>query len=319
MKKLAFIIVVALLSAPVLRADVNFEFQYLDVGTGFNDPVDGPARRIALDQAADQFATAFAAYDAEIVIEVVGSSPDGSLSSATASLVGTATSAGFGTHEVVLNKVLSNGETDLNDEAVDGTLAINFGQLWQLDPTVTPSESQYDFQAAVYHELTHLMGFGSGIFTRGGLFAGDHLGRTTGEWSKFDQFLSDAEGNALITGVTLNKPAYHSLLVGGASPDGGLFFNGSAGLIGLYTPTTFAAGSSGSHLDIDNPAYADGLMVPRVSTGPGPRQFLEIELAMLRDIGYAEIDQIAAVPEASAWTMLSLACLLLTSHLRRRR
>lgn len=307
---LALAMLLLAMCSSAAMAQLQLQFQYLDAGTGigFDDPVLGSDRKLALETAAADFATAFAAYDATIILDATGSSPDGSLSFANPAFTSSAAS-GFGTHEVVRNKALSHGAVDLNGNASDGDIGFNFNIDWELDGTLVPGPMSYDFHSAIYHELTHIMGFSSGIITRGGFFAGDHLGRTTGEWTKFDEYLTDVDLNSLFNGATLDKPRYHPLLVDGASPNGGLFFNGSQGPIGLYTPTTFEAGSSGTHLDDENLTYAGSLMISSLEPGPGPRTFSSVELGILSDIGYSELSQIHSVPEPNSTLLICVAAM----------
>jgi hypothetical protein len=100
----------------------------------------------------------------------------------------------------------------------------------------------------------------------------------------------------------LDEKTFSSLLTGGPSPDDGLFFktNTDTGtLVGLYSPTSFTGGSSGSHLDSNDTgsAYDNMMMLPFVDTGLATRIFSDIELDMLRTIGYTDIQLIGVVPE----------------------
>jgi hypothetical protein len=57
--------------------------------------------------------------------------------------------------------------------------------------------------------------------------------------------------------------------------------------VGLYSPTVWEEGSSGSHLDDDNPALAGMVMLVLTDPGPYTRDLSEIELAILEDIGFS--------------------------------
>ena len=120
----------------------------------------------------------------------------------------------------------------------------------------------------------------------------------------------------------INQTAWDSASVGGTSPGAGLFFNGAnavaangGNLVGIYSPTTWEGGSSGSHIDTDNPAYAGMMMLHATSTGPGARDYSAVEIGMLRDLGYTLA---APIPEPGTYGLM-LAGLGLVGWLARRR
>lgn len=304
-------------------ADITFSFNYNDAaGTGFNaNGAVGQQRRDALELAANNFSTAFSSYNANLVFDVDGTATGDTLAAAGSS--GDSNfNAGFGVGEVIRNKILSG--TDLNGSAADGSVTVNFASVaWQLEVNASVSSSQFDWYSTMYHEFAHSVGFASGIQTdSSGMNATDAFGTTgaqDGSWGAFDAFLTDSAGNSVFSGFDLNEATYESLLTGGASPGNGLFFNSAdAGqLIGLYTPTTFEEGSSGSHLDDENSALAGFMMLAATGEGPSARQFNDLELSMFRDIGYANVAQISAVPEPSSAGLVALV--LGITVLRRRR
>ena len=96
------------------------------------------------------------------------------------------------------------------------------------------------------------------------------------------------------TTFVLNTSSWSSLSIGGASPSGGLFFNGPKAMaanggqpVGLYTPTSWEEGSSGSHLDDENSALAGALMLAATSTGRYRRSVSDVERGILEDLGYS--------------------------------
>jgi uncharacterized MAPEG superfamily protein len=302
-----FVACTFLLVSPA-SAQVTFTFNYTDApGVGFKDASNGAARRNAVELAGANFANAFSSYTANIVLDISGGDTGDTLMSAAGRFDDTP-SIGFGLDEVILNKVL-NG-TDLNGSAADGDIRVNFETIsWQLDINATTTQQQFDWYSTVYHELTHAFGYG-GAIDSDGTVAGTTDGYSNydpngdGSWGAFDQFLTDSAGASLFDSTfpaDLDEQRYASLLTGGNSSTGnGLFFSSpSTGQrYGLYTPATFEPGSSGSHLDDDNPALSNQLMFAATDTGPAARQFSDIDLAILKDIGYTNVGQIGPLAPA---------------------
>jgi hypothetical protein len=247
----------------------------------------------------------FSSYNATIDIDVDDNASGGSLMSAGTYFVNSG-SKGFGVDEVTRTKILSNGATDLDGSFADGVMSVNFGFSWEFDYNATPGAGVFDWYSTTYHEFTHLVGFASGIVTNSSgnqardLFNSPPGGE--GSWSAFDEFLSDSAGNSVfnLPNANLAETTYQSLLDGGSSPSAGLFFNGTnSGLVGLYSPTTYQPGSSGSHLDTDNTNNDYDGFIMEHSTGPGisTRTFSTTELNMFKDLGYTGIQQIGVIPE----------------------
>lgn len=282
------------------QATITFQFNYLDSGVGFNDPTFGAQRKAALEEAAGYYASAFSTYNATLSFDVMGTDTGNTLASAGSNFGSYV--EGFGGAEVIRNKVL-NG-TDLNGSAADGTVNANFtDQVWEFDVNTAPTSPEYDWYSTIFHEFAHAFGFASGIVTDGTVSGTDDgygsLGN--GSWAAFDEFLTDKDGNSVFSGNDLNEANYVDLLTGGASPGAGLFFNSAdAGqLIGLYSPTSFEEGSSGSHLDDENAALAGMMMLSATDDGLGTRVFSDLELSIFRDLGYASVSQIV-IPEPTS-------------------
>lgn len=289
------------------EAQLTFSFNYTDApGVGFNDASLGAARRNAIELAGMNFANAFSAYSTNIVIDVSGGDTGDTLMSAGGAFDDTP-SVGFGLDEVIRNKVLMG--TDLNGNASDGVVSVNFESVaWQLDVNATPTGQQFDWYSTAYHEFTHAFGYGSSIETEGTVAStndgySNYDPNGDGSWGAFDQFLTDANGASVFDSsfpADLDEQRYVSLLTGGNSATGnGLFFSSpSTGQrYGLYTPTNFEQGSSGSHLDDQNNSLAGELMLAAALPGISARTFSAIDQAILRDIGYTSVGQIgAAIP-----------------------
>ncbi|WP_310463347.1 PEP-CTERM sorting domain-containing protein [Sphaerotilus sp.] len=290
------------------QAAISFQFNFLDTaGTGFNDASTGASRQTALNTAATMFSSMFGTYfsnSGTVVLDATATDAplSGTLASAGSqlTLAGSAPN-GFNVGEVVRTKLQTG--TDLNGAAADGSVDVNFGQSWQLDPNAAVGGSQFDFYKVVFHEFTHALGFSSLVNQDGsGLFSGNH-------WGAFDQFLTDKNGIAVVSaGTFATNSTWTTASIGGTSPGAGMFFNGThavaangGNLVGLYSPTTWEDGSSVSHIDTDNPAYAGQIMLHSASPGSGIRTYSAIEVGMMQDIGYSAI---AAVPEPESYAMM---------------
>lgn len=306
------------------QAAVTFSFSWDDpAGTGFKDPVSGASRQAALTDAANLFSTLFGTYFSNtgaVVLSATASSDPLSNTLASAgsqlTLAGGAPS-GFNIGEVVKTKIITG--TDLNGAGADGTVNVNFGQPWQLSAGATVTSGQFDFYSTIFHEFTHALGFSSSIDQNGTSLFG------TNNWVTFDQFLSDKNGAKVIAPGTfaLDGSVWNTGSVGGTSPAAGLFFDGPNAMaanggqrVGLYTPTTWADGSSVSHIDTDNPAYAGMMMLHATTTGPGARVYSAIEVGILQDLGYTLA---APIPEPSTWALWMVGFGAVGAISRRRR
>lgn len=313
------------------QAALTFTFDYgTDTGTGFWDATDGATRRAAMDTASTAFADMFGSHfsnSATIVLEATATNDPNSsnLASAGSNAFG-GNGIGFTVDEIVRTKALGLG--DSNGAAADGSVNVNFGQPWHFDlATEAPggpddAGGKYDFYSTIFHEFTHALGFASSIDQDGTPFFGGT--KSAGEWVAFDQFLVDKDGNKVVNAdFSLNQAVWDAASVGGASPDNGMFFNGSFAMaangglpVGLYTPVVWEGGSSVSHTDDENPAIYGTMMTAQGPTGPWPRDYSAIEVAMLRDLGYTAV---AAVPEPETYAMMLAGLGLLGWAARRRK
>lgn len=304
------------------QAAISFTFDYgADTGTGFWDATLGADRKAAMNTAASEFSSLFGSYftnSGTILLDATATDDYAStnLASAGSYLAGTGT-PGFGVGEVIRTKLQTG--TDLTGAGADGVVDVNFGQPWQLDLNTPATGAQYDFYSTVYHEFTHALGFASLIAQDGSPFFGT---KTAGEWGTYDQFLVDKNGNRVVDNTfALNQGVWDAASVGGTSPGEGMFWNGANAVaanggnaVGLYSPTTWADGSSVSHLDTDNGALAGMMMLHATGTGPGARDYSAIEVGMLTDIGYTPL-----VPEPETYAMMLAGLGLVGWSVRRRK
>lgn len=308
-------------------AQANIEFTF-DYGTnnslGFWDPAFGAARQAAMAESSAAFSTMFGSYFSNTAtILLTASATDLPLSTNLASAGSEAFSgngAGFTVQEIVRTKALTG--VDLNGATADGSVNVNFGQPWNLG-TGTTSSTNYDFYSTIFHEYTHALGFSSGINQDGTPFFGGT--KAAGEWTTYDSFLVDKNGNRVVNNTTfaLNQAVWDAGSVGGASPAGGLFFNGANAAaanggqpVGLYTPTTWEGGSSVSHTDDQNPAIYGTMMTAQGPTGPWPRTYSAIEVGIMTDLGYTAV---TAVPEPETFAMMLAGLGFIGAAVRRRK
>ena len=195
--------------------------------------------------------------------------------------------------------------------------------MWEPYSDFQPGE--LDLQSTATHELTHALGFASGISQSGGSPWGD-AGGTPSAWNPFDQWVADSTGSIIDGGTfALSLSRWNVASTGGTGPINGLLFNGpnamsanGGNIVSLYSPTTWLAGSSGSHLDTDFFTGPNAKMMNHqgaVSEGLDIRALGSIEIGVLADIGYI---QIVGVPEPGiAWMILIGAAFALSNRRRR--
>ena len=207
---------------------------------------------------------------------------------------------GFGGGEVVRNKLLGNG--DLNGGAIDGTVNVNWGAPWELDPNVsvaTQNSGNFDFFAAIFHELTHALGFASSMAENGTdgwvTNPGNLQGGTDvpGSWAKFDQFRTDCNGNSLIDqGTFLTNQATHaSAKTSAVCFDGANAVAANGGnAVHIYSPNPYEPGSSGSHLDGGPGNFPMAMMkFDRDDNVDEARTYNAVEIGILTDLGYTRV------------------------------
>ncbi len=230
----------------------------------------------ALQYAADKIASYIVvSQPVTLTFDVTGyTSPDSTTLASAGSDI-----RGFGPgyfYSVVQNKLIRG--MDSNFYLSDGVINVNFGHAWAFGDTV--GYGQYDFVSTMMHEMMHAYGFRSYLTD-----AGNNNGN---QWALFDSAVVDWTGTRVINDSYRFDPAFNANLTGG---NGGLYYGGIhavnayGGLVPLYAPYLWEAGSSASHLD-DDTFWDTQLMEAMAPSGPGVRVLSPIEQGMLQDLGY---------------------------------
>ena len=291
------------------KAAITFVFDYSTntPGIGFLDPVLGPARQTALTTAGNMFSNLFATHftNSAIINLAVSSTVDPMTNTLASAGTNDVSAPGtFGAGEVIPQKLITG--VDLNGASADGTVNVNWAKAWELDPNMPAVASgpgaNYDFYAALNHEFTHTLGFGSNIFGLADVSGNGGPGSgTQGTWAKWDQFLTDKSGAPLINTATFevnNAPTMDAQA-------NGAHFRGAFAM-GIYGGPVPIENGGTSHLDettFSTPtAPFNYMMKPLRGEGPNEaRTYSTLEVGMLRDLGFTAV---GSAPEPSVGLLL---------------
>jgi hypothetical protein len=300
-------------AVPLSRAALSFEFNFLP-GSGFLDPTVGAARQAALNQAGNILGSYFTAYTANLTFDVGEENSPNALASAVSF---TTTSAPGFYNSVVQEKILTG--TDANGSSADGLIFWNFSFDWNVGPTNAPaSTGQFNIIPTALHELTHTLGFG---------LIGDP---DTSNFTIWAGLLTNRAGTSLLA---LSAEERAATITGGSSfseeggiitSEKGVYFAGDnaveqfGGLVPVFSPFDFQDGSSLGHLGAYD-LMAESLMNP-FSFNPenAPLAYSDLEIAILKDLGYTQISATAIPEPAQAGLLVGLATLGLVLLPRRR-
>jgi hypothetical protein len=280
----------ALAFSPTAHAELSFAFTF---GGDFVGNLE--AQQAVIDAGA-LYSTMFATHftnTGKIDFSVTSVS-SGVASAGTYSLV----TPGFGTGEVVRNKIVSG--VDLNGSDADGFINVNLGLNYQYNPSspVDFANGQLDLYSILDHELTHALGIIS-------------LGYTTGNQARtaFDSFLTTAAGVHIWDPVTgaLNDAALNDALANNA-----LFAGSNATALNGSPVTIQGAGGDLSHLGTNQftipTTTVNALMLccgnPNSPDQSEPRDFNSAEIGIMRDLGYTAVAPVSAVPEPSTYALM---------------
>ncbi len=180
---------------------------------------------------------------------------------------------------------LAGSDLDPNNWDMHITYNSNFSWYYGTDGN-TPS-TQHDLMSVVLHEIGHGLNF-AGTASYSSTSGQGSLG-SSGSFGIYDTFMKDGSGAAL---TSYSNP---SVSLGTALRSGDLWFHGSNAMsanggarVKMYAPSTWAGGSSYSHLDYTTfNNTVNQLMVYAISAGeaihdPGP-----VTNGLLKDLGWA--------------------------------
>jgi hypothetical protein len=194
-------------------------------------------------------------------------------------------------YPVALANALSGADLNTSGPEVVGVFSSNFASSYYYGTDGNPGPSQFDLVSLALHEFTHGLGF-SGSMNSDGTTASYNTPPTI-----YDRFTVDASGKLLISYPNLSA-TLGSALEGGA---GGVFFNGTNATAAnggawakLYSPSSWASGSSYSHLDTSYDGTANALMTfslarHEVVHDPGP-----VTVGIMKDLGWSTASPPAA-------------------------
>ena len=268
---------------------VTFEFRYEEGAENWT-----PDRRAALNRVAENI-TEYLRVTAPVtlVYRIAGANDplDTWLADADSDLV--SQDPGFW-RTVVQNKIIAG--IDSNGDEADGRIAWNFAFPTAVGDVVTGED--YDFTSIVMHELMHSFGI---------LGVAGPPGTNTDRrsWSVWDSFMVSADGTSLIQ-TDFTWPASSDPYLLGAA--GGLNFGGANAVaaygrpVPVYSPTTWAEGSSGSHLDTKTFTGDNFQLMNHAIKGQGQlgvRVLSPIEIGILRDLGYVVVAPVTVTAAVS--------------------
>lgn len=163
------------------------------------------------------------------------------------------------------------------------------GYAWNFSEAPSGS-GQVDFRSVFTHEVGHTLGFLTTYQSSNDTFSSNGL-------SEFSKYLRDDAGNMPLAGGVGTPGNFNQLdnPVWFVGPNAEAAYGGNR--VPIYAPSTYAAGSSLTH--VDETLLPDDLMSPFVSLGPAPRTPSAIDWGIMKDIGWT------VVPEPSTLVLLA--------------
>ena len=276
----------------------NMTFEDDGTGIGFDDPVEGPARRNVLCQVftdlSELIAPAVNPCDGTLPVVEIQVKP--SITDTTTGVLGAAspyyrTCGNSGIIHSEVFKTINGGVNSLINigGTFHGYIIINFSGTfnWHLDLDTLPPGNKYDLYSLIIHEAIHSLGFASLINFDG---TSKLTGTSPGFYSKYDTWLRINGGNFLINNFdscyNVGFNADSSDIISGCP---NIIFDGiNAGQQFVYAPPVYSIGSSLSHFDDDCPSVGTNAFVMHFALGSGEMKRVPtpMEVQALCDIGY---------------------------------
>jgi hypothetical protein len=175
--------------------------------------------------------------------------------------------------------------SDLDPDKFDMNITYNNGFSWYFGTDSNPPADQFDLVTVAAHEIGHGLNFSGSAAYSGG---SGSFGYGTGYPNIYDSFMENGAGTAF-TSYTNPSTALGTLLT---SND--LWFNGanakaanSGVRLKMYAPSTWASGSSYSHLDYNTFAgTSNSMMVYAVSSGAANHNPGAVTKGLMKDLGW---------------------------------
>ncbi|MEM7473451.1 MAG: PEP-CTERM sorting domain-containing protein [Planctomycetota bacterium] len=299
MKKFAIVAFACLmLCVPPARADITWNVTYQDgnsdagFGLGAGNPL-GATRRSTFQAALDYISSVLdTPNDVTLDYEVRAS-----LTGGTGSLASGGTS--FFLVNGHTNGILyQHAQTGVDPSGgFDGFSQYDFGYNYNSENDA-PASNEFDLYTIAVHEITHSLGYLTLTSSTGaGVFA-----QNPNTYSVSDSFLERGDGTDLFS---------NGSFVGSAADlvSNDVFFNGANAMaanggnpVKMYAPTTFASGSSLSH--VDTTTFPDAISAHAIAPGVKKTEYIGVELGILQDLGWQL--KSSAVPEPSSMVLLGL-------------
>lgn len=269
------------------QAGVKFEIVYTDAdGSGFNDNVEGPARRRALEAAAAAWSRVIRG---DVTIRIHATMEPQEETAEGNTLLAVAGPVDFWLiNDVAMPSALAWQLQRRRNPEVEADIEVtaNPDINWEYATNGVSGRDKVSFVYTLIHEIGHGLGFIDSFDQETGTLLNDPVPFV------YDKFVNRTSGRNL---PVMRRPD-HEVRDDLISND--LFFNGEAAIaasqrsirplpmIKLYAPNPYEAGSSISHVDQDT--YADirtGLMAPR-DFGAGTDKIDTLTLGIMKDLGY---------------------------------
>jgi hypothetical protein len=184
--------------------------------------------------------------------------------------------------------------SDLDPSAPDMYITYNNQFTWYYPTSGTVPTDQYDLMSVVLHEIAHGLNFAGSMESTDGTTGTADWGYSTGYPNIYDTFMKDGSGVYLTNTVTY---PHASTALGNVVRSSNIWFHGTNAMaansgtrVKMYAPSTWAGGSSYSHLDYTTfNGTANRLMVFAISSGvathaPGP-----VTLGLFKDLGWTVV------------------------------
>ncbi len=267
--------------APVVQNGLTMHVLFKDPeGTGFRDTALGAARRARLYDALRYIAETLNA-SGELNVMAGPSESDGTGPLAQGGSMFTAVD-GF-TNGTAFQRI-STGTVPFPDYA-EMSLTFDWGYTWHVGSDAPPSDA-IDLRSVAVHELTHCLGFMS-LMAADGTSRFSSIGKNT--YTEFDRRLAKTAPLRLLMGGSSTAPVFAGTaadLTGAA-----VVFDGATAVAvfgappPVYSSYPFQQGISLQHWAED--ILPEGaVMEPRYAPGAMRREYTDVDIAVLRDIGW---------------------------------